>query len=158
MIRKVRESLSGKKYLVVLDDVWQTYVWDAIKEKSRRQRSAMKHQFDLHPAAAGDYRTKIITDVLKLNYDGLPQRLKPCFLYFGIFPKDYEISAKELILLWIAEGYISREDVAEEYLCELVDPSLVQVVSKRRDGGIKTCRIHDLLHGLCISEGGAIMY
>lgn len=35
---------------------------------------------------------------------------------------------------------------------ELIDRSLIQVAKRRLDGGFKTCRIHDLLRDLCISE------
>ncbi|XP_023877815.1 putative inactive disease susceptibility protein LOV1 [Quercus suber] len=97
-------------------------------------------------------------DILALSYKHLPQRLKPCFLYFGIYPEDFEISVSQLIRLWISEGFIrhtgnrNMEDVAEDYLEELIDRSLIQVATKRLDGGVKTCRIHDLLRDLCISE------
>ncbi|XP_054777044.1 putative disease resistance RPP13-like protein 3 [Prosopis cineraria] len=102
--------------------------------------------------------TQVQDIVLELSYDSLPRRLKPCFLYFGMFPEDYEIPVRRLIQLWVAEGFIlhngSRiaEDVAEDYLDELIDRSLIQVGRRRSDGGIKTCRIHDLLRELCISE------
>ncbi|GLT53631.1 hypothetical protein SLA2020_268890 [Shorea laevis] len=41
------------------------------------------------------------------------------------------------------------EDVADDYLEELIDRNLIQVTSKRSDEGVKTCRIHDLLWELC---------
>ncbi|KAM3751855.1 hypothetical protein ACB098_04G142800 [Castanea mollissima] len=97
-------------------------------------------------------------DILALSYNHLPLKLKPCFLYFGIYPEDFEIPMRQLIQLWIAEGFIQqtgmrkKEDVAEDYLEELIDRSLIQVATKRLDGGVKTCRIHDLLRDLCISE------
>ncbi|TKY64901.1 putative late blight resistance protein-like R1B-8 [Spatholobus suberectus] len=108
-------------------------------------------------------RDKTVKDILKLSYDTLPARLKPCFLYFGMYPEDYRIPVKQLIQLWISEGLLIQESsggqgipeleyIAEEYLDELVDRSLVQVVSRTSDGGLKTCRIHDLLRDLCISE------
>ena len=65
---------------------------------------------------------------------------------------------RQLIQLWIAEGFIQqtgerkKEDVAEDYLEELINRSLIQVATKRIDGGVKTCRIRYLLHDLCISE------
>ena len=65
---------------------------------------------------------------------------------------------RQLLRLWIAKGFIRQignrniEDVAEDYLEELIDWSLIQVATKRLDGGVKTCRIHDLLRDLCISE------
>ena len=66
-------------------------------------------------------------DILALSYNHLPRRLKPCFLYFGIYPEDVEIPVRQLIRLWIAERFIRKigngniEDVAEEYLEELID-------------------------------------
>ncbi|XP_054797548.1 toMV susceptible protein tm-2-like [Prosopis cineraria] len=98
-------------------------------------------------------------DILALSYKFLPQNLKPCFLYVGHYPKNSKIYVRKLIELWIAEGLIPKEtgnklpeDVAEYYLMELIDRSLIQVESKRTDGGMKVCRIHDLLRAFCIEE------
>uniref|UniRef100_A0A7N2MZ65 4-hydroxy-3-methylbut-2-enyl diphosphate reductase n=1 Tax=Quercus lobata TaxID=97700 RepID=A0A7N2MZ65_QUELO len=63
----------------------------------------------------------------------------------------------QLIRLWIAEGFIQQtgsrnmEDVAEDYLEEFIVQSLIQIAAKRLDGGVKTCRIHNLQRHLCIS-------
>ncbi|XP_059642452.1 putative late blight resistance protein homolog R1B-8 [Cornus florida] len=97
-------------------------------------------------------------DTLALSYNHLPYHLKPCFLYFGAFPEDYEIPVWKLIWLWVAEGFIVRnqqkslEAVAEDYMMELIDRSLVIVSKKRSNGGIKTCRVHDLLRDLCLRK------
>jgi hypothetical protein len=103
--------------------------------------------------------TTICKKILSLSYIDLSRHLKPCFLYFGMFPEDFEIPVRQLIDLWVAEGFIQHtdnrllEDVAELYLEELIDRSLIQVARRRRiDGGVKTCLIHDLLRDLCISE------
>ncbi|CAA2993569.1 late blight resistance homolog R1A-10 [Olea europaea subsp. europaea] len=70
---------------------------------------------------------------LKLSYVHLPDHLKPCFLYLSAFQEDEEIPVRKLLLLWIVEGFIEKreqktlEDVAEEYLMELIDRSLLQV-------------------------------
>ncbi|XLR21220.1 putative disease resistance protein At1g50180 [Arachis hypogaea] len=107
-----------------------------------------------------------VMNVLKLSYDNLLQRLKPCFLYFAVFPEDYRIPVKQLIQLWIAKGLIQPpksgtssagklEDMAKEYLNELVDRSFVLVARKRSNGSLSVCRIHDLLRDLCISESKA---
>lgn len=98
-------------------------------------------------------------DILALSYSDLPQYLRSVFLYIGLFPEDYEISARQLTKLWSAEGFIQQtgnrdeDDVAEDYLEKLIDRSLIQVASRRSDGGVKTCRIHDLLRDFCIKEG-----
>ncbi|KAA8535375.1 hypothetical protein F0562_030378 [Nyssa sinensis] len=96
-------------------------------------------------------------DTLALSYNHLPPHLKSCFLFMGAFPEDYEIPVQKLIWLWIAEGFIrqtgqkSKEDVAEEYLVDLIDRSLV-LVAKRSAGVIKACHVHDLLRDLCLRK------
>ncbi|KAK3225679.1 hypothetical protein Dsin_005541 [Dipteronia sinensis] len=75
-------------------------------------------------------------DILKLSYQELPFYLKSSFLYAGLFPEDYEISARKLILLWVAEGFVkprgreSMEDVVEDYLEELIGKSMIQAATR----------------------------
>lgn len=97
-------------------------------------------------------------DTLALSYNHLLLHLKPCFLYLGAFREDSEIAVRKLIWLWVAEGFIRPEgqkcleDVAEECLINLIDRSLVIVSQRRINGGIKSCRIYDLLRKLCLRE------
>lgn len=96
--------------------------------------------------------------VLALSYNDMPYYLKSCFLYCGLFPEDSEIRTDKLIRLWVAEGFIQRrgeeiaEDVAEDQLQELIDRSMIQVADRTFDGRVMTCRMHDLLRDLAISE------
>uniref|UniRef100_A0A3Q7JHU7 Uncharacterized protein n=1 Tax=Solanum lycopersicum TaxID=4081 RepID=A0A3Q7JHU7_SOLLC len=97
--------------------------------------------------------------ILSLSYNYLPQYLRACFLYVGGFSEDMEIDVSKLIRLWIAEQFVKArrsnkrlEVVAEEYLQELIDRSLVLVGKQRANGRMKTCKIHDLLRQLCIRE------
>ncbi|XXG55016.1 hypothetical protein AAC387_Pa03g2756 [Persea americana] len=53
-------------------------------------------------------------EILALSYYDLPHYLKPCFLYLGLFPEDYEIKSKELIRLWVAEGFIQQRGVLSQ--------------------------------------------
>ncbi|XLR21245.1 disease resistance protein RPP13-like [Arachis ipaensis] len=245
---KLQKFLEEKKYLIVLDDIWEPEVWDEIEclfpdnkngsaivitsrndgvanytrsksyypplldkdeswklfckkvFKERECPSVLEHMGRLMVEKCRGLPLAIVTlagvvakkrretvewirivrnvlwyvdkddgrviNVLKLSYDSLPQRLKSCFLFLGVYPEDYKINVKRLKLLWIAEGLIQLpeigisdgpevEDIAEEYLNELVDRSLVMVVERRSDGGVKSCWIHDLLLDLCISESRA---
>ncbi|KAL5998266.1 hypothetical protein ACLOJK_009205 [Asimina triloba] len=99
-----------------------------------------------------------ITRILALSYDDLPYYLKSCFLYLGVFLEDSEIRTITLFQLWIAEGFIhergeeAMEEVAEDYLQELIQRSLLQATERNAHGGIRKCRIHDLLRDLAISE------
>ncbi|OIT38913.1 PREDICTED: disease resistance protein RPH8A-like [Nicotiana attenuata] len=95
--------------------------------------------------------------ILTLSYTDLPATLKPCFLYFGLFPEDTQIYASDLINMWVAEKFLGSErgmdatDIGADYLNILVARNLIQVASRGFDGRIKSCRIHDLLHDLCIT-------
>lgn len=50
-------------------------------------------------------------NLLSLSYTHLPACLKPCLLYMGIFHEDQEVHVSELIKLWVAEGFIKRNEV-----------------------------------------------
>ncbi|XP_014522641.1 disease resistance protein RPP13-like [Vigna radiata var. radiata] len=103
-------------------------------------------------------KTQVNDIVLKLSYDNLPRRLKPCFLYLGLFPEDFEIPVASLLQKWVAEGFIQDtgdkdpDDIAEDYLYELIDRSLVQVTRVKLNGSLEKCQVHDLLRDLCISQ------
>ncbi|KAL8504249.1 hypothetical protein ACS0TY_022832 [Phlomoides rotata] len=100
-----------------------------------------------------------VMQILELSYKHLPDHLKPCFLYFGEFEEDEEISVGKLKRLWVAEGFIrkekdkSAENIAGEYLMELINKSLVMISKSRKDGrGAKSCVVHDLLRDLCLKK------
>ncbi|GMY36617.1 disease resistance protein RPM1-like [Fagus crenata] len=99
-----------------------------------------------------------ITKILSLSYFDLPYHLKVCFLYFGMFPEDCIINCARLIRLWIAEGFVREklgqtlEDVAKDYLNQLIHRSLVQVGMFDDFGRARTCRVHDMLREVILSK------
>ncbi|XP_009789038.1 putative late blight resistance protein homolog R1B-16 [Nicotiana sylvestris] len=96
--------------------------------------------------------------MLALSYHHLPHHLKPCFLYFAIFPEDELIFVNKLVKLWAAEGFLKREreksieEVAEQYLKDLVDRGLIFIRYLSFDGKIKACGMHDMIRELCLRE------
>ncbi|PHT71501.1 hypothetical protein T459_26605 [Capsicum annuum] len=97
--------------------------------------------------------------VLGLSYHNLPNYLKPFFLSMGSFPEDYQVETWRLIQLWIAEGFIRRpesdkslEEVAEDYLEDLISRNLIIVNKRRFSSQIKVCGMHDLLREFCLTE------
>ncbi|XP_057433774.1 disease resistance protein RPM1-like [Lotus japonicus] len=99
-----------------------------------------------------------IRKILGISYDDLPPSLKPCLLYFGMYPEDYEVRSKRVIRKWIAEGFVkgekgeSLEKVAEGYLSQLIHRNLVQVSSFTGAGRVKGCRVHDLLRDMILKK------
>ncbi|KAM0005422.1 putative virus X resistance protein-like, coiled-coil [Helianthus debilis subsp. tardiflorus] len=96
-----------------------------------------------------------VLPALKLSYDNLVPHLKRCFSYVSLFPKGYTLEKDELILLWVANGFIPpREEtdlyvIGEEIFSCLIWKSLFQVEkpSKYSDG-IDRCKMHDLVHDM----------
>ncbi|KAK9928147.1 hypothetical protein M0R45_025294 [Rubus argutus] len=96
--------------------------------------------------------------LLYLSYSDLPYHLKSCFLYLSIFPDLYKIEHMRLIRLWLAEGFLietegkTPEEVAQSYLKELWDRSLIQAAETATDERVKSYRIHNLLREIVISK------
>ncbi|BAT88549.1 hypothetical protein VIGAN_05207700 [Vigna angularis var. angularis] len=96
----------------------------------------------------------IVTKIIGLSYDNLLSHLRSCLLYFGMYPKDYEIESERLVRQWVAEGFVTHEEgktleeVAHKYLLELVRRSLVQVLSFSKKEKVKKCRVSDSIHNM----------
>ncbi|XP_062193249.1 disease resistance protein RPM1-like [Phragmites australis] len=128
----------------------------SLKKKSVKDWRVFYNQliWELHNNGSLNHVAKI----LNLSYKHLPNYLKNCFLYFALFPEDHPILRKKLIRLWIAEGFIeekgtcSLEDIAEAYLGELVQRSMLQVVKWNSFDRIQCLRMHDLVRELAIFQ------
>ncbi|XP_074285248.1 putative disease resistance protein RGA1 isoform X2 [Silene latifolia] len=96
----------------------------------------------------------MMTRILKLSYDQLNPSLRTCFAYCAIFPKDWKINKKLLIQLWMAQGYINSENLGEEYFLILLQRCFFQDIDEDEFGGIKSFKIHDLLHDIAEKVAG----
>ncbi|XP_044958391.1 putative disease resistance protein At1g50180 [Hordeum vulgare subsp. vulgare] len=103
---------------------------------------------------------QMMRELIYRSYKDLPNHyLRSCFIYLAAFPEDYVISVPVLIDLWIAENFIPHkpnhilEETAHEYVTELAQRNLVQVVHRSSvHGWIEKIRIHDILRNWCIEE------
>ncbi|GJZ71217.1 putative disease resistance RPP13-like protein 1 [Tanacetum coccineum] len=95
-----------------------------------------------------------ILPALKLSYYDLPLHLKQIFAYSSLFTKDYVFNKDELVLLWMAEGFLYRsnssktmESLGYEYFEELKSRSFFQHSAKEKSRYI----MHDLINDLATS-------
>ncbi|KAK1310361.1 Disease resistance protein RPM1 [Acorus calamus] len=97
-----------------------------------------------------------MSNILTFSFHDLPHYLKNCFLYCSVFPEDYPLKRKMIIRLWIAEGFIQErdrmtmEEIAEQYLNELVVRNMLQVVQENRYEHMEVYRMHDIVRQVAI--------
>ncbi|GFZ02414.1 NB-ARC domain-containing disease resistance protein [Actinidia rufa] len=101
-----------------------------------------------------------ILPALRISYYHLPSHLKKCFAYCSLLPNDYEFEKEELVLLWMAEGFIQQpkgekqmEDLGYEYFRELLVRSFFQPSSS---GERSLFVMHDLINALAQELGTLI--
>ncbi|XP_078170347.1 putative disease resistance RPP13-like protein 1 [Carex rostrata] len=90
-----------------------------------------------------------IIPTLKLSYNHLPFPLQRCFAFCSLFPKNYSFDWKELVYLWVAQGFIPMqqgkrvEEIGNEYLNMLLDWAFFE-----KDHFPGKYMMHDLMHDL----------
>uniref|UniRef100_A0A6N2N7A4 Uncharacterized protein n=1 Tax=Salix viminalis TaxID=40686 RepID=A0A6N2N7A4_SALVM len=89
--------------------------------------------------------------VLKVSYYCLPSHLKRCFAYCAIFPKGHAFCKEEVVLLWMAEGFLlacggnkEMKKVGYRYFEDLVSMSSFEQLSDKSPLFV----MHDLTNDL----------
>ncbi|XP_010661280.1 putative disease resistance RPP13-like protein 3 [Vitis vinifera] len=164
----LRDYLTTRKYLIVMDDMWRNEAWDRLGlyfpdsvNGSRVLITSRNKEIGLY----ADPQTIPHELSFLTEEESWELFLKKIFLAGSAnavcpenWKKDSEIRTDKLIRLWVAEGFIQRrgeeiaEDVTEDHLQELVHRSMIQVAARSFDGRVMSCRMHDLLRDLAISE------
>ncbi|KAK9215531.1 hypothetical protein WN944_007536 [Citrus x changshan-huyou] len=91
---------------------------------------------------------------LLLSYNELPSKVKQCFTYCAVFPKDVILKKDKLIELWMAQGFLDNkrnkemEEIGEEYFNVLASRSFFQEFGRGYDGELLLCKMHDIVHDL----------
>ncbi|KAJ0860853.1 putative virus X resistance protein-like, coiled-coil [Helianthus annuus] len=89
--RLLRTKTTPEKW----DDVLSSQIWDT------------EYVGDL----SADW--KVIFPALMLSYHDLSANLKRLFAYCSLFPKDFLFNKEELVLLWMAEGFLSQSEATK---------------------------------------------
>ncbi|EXB23829.1 Disease resistance protein RPM1 [Morus notabilis] len=87
--------------------------------------------------------------------------LEKCLSYFELFPRDFEVPARRLVALWVAQGLAQNTELNEErteetiaygYLLELINRNIIQTVERKRNGKVSTCRFPSTLRELWLKN------
>ncbi|XP_022002934.1 putative disease resistance RPP13-like protein 1 [Helianthus annuus] len=89
---------------------------------------------------------KVIFPALMLSYHDLSANLKRLFAYCSLFPKDFLFNKAELVLLWMAEGFLSQSEAtkAQEDFEALLSRSFFQQAPNDENLYV----MHDLMNDL----------
>ena len=121
--------------------------------QNKRSREQWNKILDSHMWGLEDIEKGLLAPLL-LSYYELPSTMRRCFLYCSVFEKDYCFSRDQLVLHWMAQGYIESkanmelEDIAEEYFEKLAMRSFFQDFwnDEDNDDKIESCKMHDIVH------------
>uniref|UniRef100_M8C236 Disease resistance protein RPM1 n=1 Tax=Aegilops tauschii TaxID=37682 RepID=M8C236_AEGTA len=134
IIEELREHLKKRRYLIVVDDVWDESTWNIIKcafpedgngsrviattrvevitiasllaSEERSLKGWVSIRDYLGAQSATNPTLEEMKSILNLSYMHLPAHFRACFLYLGMYAEDCEILRDDLIRQWIAEGFI----------------------------------------------------
>ncbi|XP_047970809.1 probable disease resistance protein RF9 isoform X2 [Salvia hispanica] len=99
-----------------------------------------------------------VSTILELSYQNLSHQLKSCFMCLACFKEDADIPTKRLIHIWVGHGLIRHEgrrtvdEIARDYLDELINRNMVQIKDLTLDGRVKNCHLHDLFREVCLEK------
>ncbi|KAK1418753.1 hypothetical protein QVD17_27899 [Tagetes erecta] len=99
----------------------------------------------------------VIVPALRLSYHDLSADLKQLFAYCSLFPKDFLFNKEELVLLWMAEGFLnpsnattSPERLGHEHFNNLLSRSFFQHAPNDES----LFMMHDLINDLATFVAG----
>ncbi|KAM0009646.1 putative P-loop containing nucleoside triphosphate hydrolase, leucine-rich repeat domain superfamily [Helianthus debilis subsp. tardiflorus] len=98
-----------------------------------------------------------IVPALRLSYHDLSADLKRLFAYCSLFPKDFLFEKEEMVLLWVAEGYLNESVANKSPEClghECFEKLLSRSFFQRAPSGEPFFVMHDLMNDLATFVAG----
>ena len=108
-----------------------------------------------HRAWSVDGLPEKLDKQIYLSYEDLSPELKQCFLYCSLFPEGTSILQRQVVPIWISEGFIQPqggssshddqlEEIATEYHKELITRNLIEPTRAHTTTGYE-CTMHDVV-------------
>ncbi|KAF5775770.1 putative virus X resistance protein-like, coiled-coil [Helianthus annuus] len=126
------------------DDVLNSDIWD------------IETGNDIENGNDKENRDKILP-ALKLSYHDLPADLKQLFAYCSLFPKDFLFDKEDLVLLWMAEGFLNPSNATkspERLGCEYFEILLSRSFFQHAPNDESLFIMHDLMNDLATFVAG----
>ncbi|PRQ47622.1 putative P-loop containing nucleoside triphosphate hydrolase, leucine-rich repeat domain, L [Rosa chinensis] len=176
LLEMLTNFLLSKRYLVVLDDVWDITLWENIRlsfpDEQIGSRIILKTRREDIASCSFGVESHVYPIQLLQRDEAMEFFSKKAFpTYLNICPPELEPLAWELVekcnglpLAIVAlrglmsskkssvEWRVTPEAVAELYIMELVSRSMLQAVRRNETGRPRACKMHDLMRELALSE------
>ncbi|CAI9116119.1 OLC1v1017189C1 [Oldenlandia corymbosa var. corymbosa] len=179
LVEKLWGSLKGRRFLILLDDLWDIEAWNSLGRSfpndtvasrilltSRHSNVApreMLHSQEPHLLRQlnVDESMELLKRKLFPGNDGWTPALADLTMQITAysFPEDADVSADRLLYLWMPEGFVRKDerkriqDIAKDYLNGLIDRSLIMVSkAKMRWWNQNMPHFHYLLHEFCLQK------
>ncbi|OIS96067.1 putative late blight resistance protein -like r1b-14, partial [Nicotiana attenuata] len=181
LANELRRFLLTKRFLILIDDVWDTAAWDDLhlcfQGSQNRSRVILTTRLyevaDYAKCKSDPHHLRLFTDdeswmLLKeevFRGERCPPELGDVGLRIakscGGLPLSVVLVAgvlkekkKKHIQGFLEEDSKKKgsEEAAQDYLQDLTRRNLVTDMKKRSNGKLKTCRVHDLLHQFCVEK------
>jgi len=117
----------------------------------QRRLAVLEHAIDENEVPS-------VSSILAFINSDMTFGMRRCLLYFGFFPKGYEIPVRRLLRLWLVEGLLTDpleldpDQTGGKYLEKLVSRGMIEIARWRKDGSPKTCRMLGNLHDICLAK------
>ncbi|KAL5698103.1 hypothetical protein ACHQM5_029182 [Ranunculus cassubicifolius] len=95
-----------------------------------------------------------VLSILKLSYDNLEDdTVRDCFLYFSLYPEDWDIPCREIVNYWIAEGFLDEfkdMDDAVNKGYDIIGSLRAACLLENSRYGEDYVKIHDIVRDLAL--------
>ncbi|KAF3682987.1 putative late blight resistance protein -like protein R1B-14 isoform 2 [Capsicum annuum] len=177
---ELKKSLMGKRYLIVLDDMWDSKAWDDLRlsfpDVGNRNRivittrleevaKQVKHHIDPYslPFLTSDDSLKLLqikvfqqesfAPSLQDVSKAVAERCKGLPLVIVLVAGI--IKRNKMEASWWYENIEESgrlEETAEGYLNDLISSNVVMVSGRRYNGKVKYCQVHDVVLHFCLNK------
>ncbi|KVI04067.1 Disease resistance protein [Cynara cardunculus var. scolymus] len=157
---KFHKHLTGKRYLIVIDDICSIEAWDDLKmffphdnTGSRIQLTSRLNEVALHAKPHGETKLGVIARPERMpgntsfKLPPFTSSLERVLSLSRRLPGRLQDECKKVdMVIGGAEGFIeeagnqSLEDVAKAYLMDTIDRNLVVVAERKFNGDVKACK------------------
>ncbi|KAL8538146.1 hypothetical protein ACS0TY_000198 [Phlomoides rotata] len=161
------QHLWGRRYLIVMDDIWSVEAWDKVESFFPKENNGSRivittrlSNLAIQLSGSHDFHMQFLDEdkswhLLCEIVFGKPD----CPIELEYIGKKIATKCKGLPLSIVVIGGILRpmydkslEEVAKEYLKELIERNLILISELRWNGEARLCKMHDLLRDICLRE------